>query len=61
MNAWENLIKALRAIAEGYPVEGHEDRFVVVENPKYKPDDGSNPLLAIDVDSLDKAIVVKKP
>lgn len=39
---------ALRAIAEGYPVRGEHDRYVVVENPHFREDDGSDPNLCID-------------
>ena len=43
--------KALRAIAEGYPVRGEQDRYIVVENPEFErnQDWGPNPNLVIDV------------
>lgn len=43
---------ALYAIAEGYKVSGHHDRIIVVENPRFKEDDGSNPNLVIDVEDF---------
>lgn len=46
------FLKALRAIAEGYPVRGEDDRYIIVENPDYKPDDGSDPNLLIDLHNL---------
>lgn len=50
-----DTLKALRAIAEGYQVESRDDRFIVVRNPEFQPDDGSNPNLVIDVDALPAA------
>lgn len=46
------LREALTAIAQGYPVEVSKDRYIMVENPKHQPDDGSNPFLLIDVAAL---------
>lgn len=43
----ENDVRALELIALGYPVEGIEDRFIRVQNPNYKPDNGSDPYLVI--------------
>jgi hypothetical protein len=40
---------ALKAIAEGYPTKGADDRYILVENPTYQPDDGSEPFLMIDI------------
>lgn len=42
-------LRALEAIAQGYPVRGEDDRYVVVENPYYQPDIGNDPNLVIDV------------
>lgn len=46
----ETIGKALRAIAEGYPVRGEQDRYIVVENPAYqdRQDWGEDPNLIID-------------
>jgi hypothetical protein len=44
----EDIKDVLVAIAEGYPVRGEHDRYVVVENPRYMPDNGENPCLVID-------------
>ncbi len=44
----DSTMVALRAVAQGYPIETQDDRYIVVENPKYQPDDGSNPKLVID-------------
>jgi len=46
------VLKALIAIAEGYSVRGEADRFVIVENPKFKEDDGSDPHICIDTFEL---------
>jgi len=46
------LREALIAIAEGYPVRGEADRFVLVENPKFKEDNGSDPNICIDTFEL---------
>ena len=43
------LLKALRAIAEGYSVETEGERYILVENPAYRPDSGEDPLLVIDI------------
>ena len=48
----DHILCVLKAIAEGYPTRGELDRYVIVDNPKYQPDDGSNPSLVIDVDAL---------
>lgn len=45
-------LEALIAIAEGYPVRGEADRFVIVENPKFREDDGSDPNICIDTFEL---------
>lgn len=43
------LDKALSAIAAGYPYTVHHDiRLIFVENPDYRPDDGSGPSLVIE-------------
>lgn len=41
-------VEIMRAIAEGYETTGYEDRFVVVTNPKFQEDDGSNRNLVFD-------------
>ena len=40
--------EALKAIAEGYAVSVFDDRYIIVDNPAYRPDDGSSPKLVID-------------
>lgn len=45
---WRDHVRALRAIAEGYPVTGMQDRWIVVENPAFREDDGADPNLVID-------------
>lgn len=35
----QKILELLTAIAEGYKVTGHYDRFVVVDNPKYSSED----------------------
>lgn len=45
----QQLLAALRAIAEGYPVERSDDRYITVENPDYRPHDGSDPSICIDI------------
>jgi hypothetical protein len=42
------LREALRLIAEGHFVRSVNDRFVLIENPEHRPDDGSDPFIAID-------------
>lgn len=42
------LKKALIAIAEGYPIEVHDDRYILVENCRFAPDNGEDPYLMID-------------
>lgn len=42
----------LSIIAEGYPVEAIDGRYVRVENPNYKPDNGSEQFIVYDVDGL---------
>lgn len=46
------LRKALRAIAWGYDVDSAEDTYIIVENPDFEEDNGENPNLVIDVNSL---------
>lgn len=53
---WNAAIEALRrplqAIAEGYPVRAEQDRYIIVEDPDFQPDNGSNPRLVIDIRAL---------
>lgn len=42
---------ALHAICEGYPVQ-IAGRYIIVENPDFQEDNGSNPNLVIDVGLL---------
>lgn len=44
-----NIARVLRAIAEGYPTQGCEDRYIIVENPDYDPTHGSDPNLMLDI------------
>lgn len=39
---------ALKLIAEGYLVQVRDDRYVVIENPDFQPDNGSDPFIVID-------------
>ncbi len=48
MTTLQNAEKVLAAIAQGYPVQGRDDRYIVVENPDYQPDNGSDPNLVLD-------------
>lgn len=43
----------LRMIAEGYRVDVFDDRYIRVENPDYRPDDGSEPYFVLDTELLD--------
>lgn len=45
----DDLKRALKAIAEGHPIRCEDDRYIVVENPAYRQDDGGNPYIVIDV------------
>jgi len=47
-----DVLPALKVIAEGYPITVDQDQFIVVENPAYLPDDGSDPNIVIDVFAL---------
>ena len=44
-------VKILRLIAEGHPVEAHEDQFIVVQNPDFQPD-MNDPNFVIDTHAL---------
>lgn len=46
------LREALKAIAEGYAITVHDDRYITVDNPRYQPDNGSAPKLVIDTAAL---------
>ncbi len=48
----KDLIDALDAIAQGYGVETVNDRYIIVENPNFKEEVGSDPKLVIDVHAL---------
>jgi hypothetical protein len=48
----EKLSKTLKAIAEGYKIQTLDDRYILVENPDYRPDNGSDPYLLIDTFNL---------
>ena len=45
---WATANHILTVIAEGYPAKGEGDRYVVVENPNYRPDNGSEPNIVYD-------------
>lgn len=51
-----NLKKVLIAIAEGYPVFGLLDRYILVDNPDYEQDNGKDPRLLFDIRELDGKI-----
>lgn len=42
----------LRLIAEGYYAGHYDDHIILITNPDYRPDDGSDPFISIDVDTL---------
>lgn len=44
----DRMKSALKLIAEGYFVQVKDDRYVVIENPDFQPDDGSDPFIVID-------------
>lgn len=48
----EELYRALKAIAEGYPVSVHDDRFIQVQNPNFVEDRGDYTNLVIDIEPL---------
>lgn len=48
-----SLFKALRAIAEGYPITVMEDNYILVENPDFEPDNGHSPMLLIDCTAIE--------
>lgn len=50
--AIEDARLVLQLIAEGCKAEGVNDRYVIVENPDYRPDNGEGPLLVFDVATL---------
>ena len=56
----DDIKDVLRAIAEGYPCHGYMDRYIVVENPAFKPDNGSDPNLVLDTWSPDPAQAAPK-
>jgi hypothetical protein len=45
----EGDVLALQYIAQGYKAVGMEDRYIAVENPDYRPDNGSGPYLIINL------------
>lgn len=45
----DDLIPALRAIAEGYSFNLYHDRYIVVENPLFEEGERHSPNLLIDV------------
>jgi hypothetical protein len=48
----KEIVDILTAIAEGYPVKGVQDQYIVVENPDYLPDNGKDPRLVFDIYKL---------
>jgi hypothetical protein len=50
------LLAALRAIAEGYPTRGEQNRYIVVENPEFIEGEGSDPNLVIDTHTVTRAL-----
>lgn len=45
----KEIWKALRAVAEGYPVQGFQDRYVIVQNPEYSPWNGEPVNIVVDL------------
>lgn len=39
----------LTLIAQGYLLDTLEDRYIRLENPKYQPDNGEDPLIVFDI------------
>lgn len=50
----DETIRALRAIVGGYHPTIHDERYIVVENPEFQEDNGSNPNLVIDFEEAKK-------
>ena len=50
---WSTAHLVLSLIAEGYEVKAVGDRYVQVENPNYRPDNGSDPYVVYDCGALD--------
>lgn len=46
------LVEALQAIAEGYGVSAHDDRYIKVDNPEWREDNGKDRFLVVDVKAL---------
>jgi len=46
-NLTEKDLEALIAISEGYDAHGEQDRFILVENPKFRDDTTEDPYLVI--------------
>lgn len=44
-----DVLAALIAVAQGYPVRADVDRFIMVENPEFQPDNGEAPTHIIDI------------
>jgi hypothetical protein len=50
----KELYTALEAIAQGYRVNGVQDRWISVENPDYNPDNGKDFNIVIDLNEYEK-------
>jgi len=55
-NTIRNLLSALDAIAEGCPIELHQDSIISVENPDFVEGERHDPRLVIDVDEVHKIL-----
>ncbi len=51
----ENMIAVLTALAEGYKLSLAEG-YIIVENPKYAPDNGRDPYLVLPLDVAKRII-----
>ena len=53
------IVEALELIAQGYPATGADDRYIIVENPRYKrePDGRFDPNYVIDVHLLRELVM----
>ncbi len=40
----------LKLIAEGYYRRCEHDRYIILDSPDFKPDDGSSPLIVWDIE-----------
>lgn len=56
----QEILQALKAIAEGYNVRVEGDQFIIVERPDYTPINGLDPYYVIDVYEYEKLLKGRK-